>query len=65
MLLIKLLWKTGCRHVPKRTGIDILVNNVGQSEPGGPASMTVATWQAQIALNLDAAFYTIQAVLLT
>ena len=47
----------------KHGRIDILVNNVGQSEPGGPASMTVATWQAQIALNLDAAFYTMQAVL--
>ena len=43
--------------------IDILVNNVGQSEPGGPASMTVATWQAQIALNLNSVFYTMQAVL--
>ena len=47
----------------KHGRIDILVNNVGQSEPGGPASMTVATWQAQIALNLDAAIYTMQAVL--
>jgi NAD(P)-dependent dehydrogenase (short-subunit alcohol dehydrogenase family) len=47
----------------KHGRIDILVNNVGQSEPGGPASMNVATWQAQIALNLDAAFYTMQAVL--
>ena len=43
--------------------IDILVNNVGQSEPGGPVSMDAKTWQAQIALNLDAAFYTMQAVL--
>jgi NAD(P)-dependent dehydrogenase (short-subunit alcohol dehydrogenase family) len=47
----------------KHGRIDILVNNVGQSEPGDPASMTVATWQAQIALNLDTAFYTMQAVL--
>ncbi|MEK9571085.1 MAG: SDR family NAD(P)-dependent oxidoreductase, partial [Paracoccaceae bacterium] len=43
--------------------IDILVNNVGQSEPGGPLSMDAKTWHAQIALNLDAAFYTMQAVL--
>lgn len=43
--------------------IDILVNNVGQSEPGDPVSMKTSTWQAQIALNLDAAFYTMQAVL--
>ena len=54
-------WAQAC--VAKHDRIDILVNNVGQSEPGGPASMTVATWQAQIALNLDAAFYTMQAVL--
>ena len=54
-------WVQACAE--KHGRIDILVNNVGQSEPGGPASMTVATWQAQIALNLDAAFYTIQAVL--
>ena len=54
-------WAQAC--VAKHGRIDILVNNVGQSEPGGPASMTVATWQAQIALNLDAAFYTMQAVL--
>jgi NAD(P)-dependent dehydrogenase (short-subunit alcohol dehydrogenase family) len=47
----------------KHGQIDILVNNVGQSEPGSPASMTVATWQAQIALNLDSVFYTMQAVL--
>jgi len=47
----------------KHDRIDILVNNVGQSEPGGPVSMDAATWQAQIALNLDAAFYTMQAVL--
>ena len=47
----------------KHGRIDILVNNVGQSEPGGPVSMDVATWQAQIALNLNAAFFTMQAVL--
>jgi NAD(P)-dependent dehydrogenase (short-subunit alcohol dehydrogenase family) len=47
----------------KHGRIDILVNNVGQSEPGSPTSMTVTTWQAQIALNLNSAFYTMQAVL--
>ena len=54
-------WVKAC--AAKHGKIDILVNNVGQSEPGGPASMTVATWQAQIALNLDSVFYTMQAVL--
>ena len=54
-------WVKAC--AAKHGKIDILVNNVGQSEPGGPVSMDVATWQAQIALNLDAAFYTMQAVL--
>ena len=54
-------WVNACAL--KYGRIDILVNNVGQSEPGGPVTMEVATWQAQIALNLDAAFYTVQAVL--
>ena len=54
-------WVLACAE--KHGRIDILVNNVGQSEPGGPASMTAATWQAQIALNLDAAFYAMQAAL--
>ena len=47
-------WVKAC--AAKHGRIDILVNNVGQSEPGGPVSMDAATWQAQIALNLDAAF---------
>ena len=54
-------WIAACAE--KHGRIDILVNNVGQSEPGGPVSIDAATWQAQIALNLDAAFYTMQAVL--
>ena len=54
-------WVEACAL--KHSRIDILVNNVGQSEPGGPISMDIATWQAQIALNLDAAFFSIHAVL--
>ena len=54
-------WVSACAK--KHGRIDILVNNVGQSEPGGPVSLTVATWQAQINLNLNAAFYAMQAVL--
>ena len=54
-------WVNAC--VAKYGRIDILVNNVGQSEPGGPLSMDTVTWQAQIRLNLDAALFTMQAVL--
>ena len=54
-------WVETC--VTRYGRIDILVNNVGQSEPGGPLSMGANTWQAQIALNLDAAFYAMKAVL--
>jgi NAD(P)-dependent dehydrogenase (short-subunit alcohol dehydrogenase family) len=36
--------------------IDILVNNVGGSEPGGPVELTEDAWDAQIALNLKTAF---------
>ena len=54
-------WVNAC--AAKYGRIDILVNNVGQSEPGEPATMTVVTWQTQIALNLNSAFYTMQAVL--
>jgi NAD(P)-dependent dehydrogenase (short-subunit alcohol dehydrogenase family) len=43
--------------------IDILVNNVGQSEPGGPVDMNVATWEAQFALNVTSAFLTCKHVI--
>ena len=36
--------------------IDILVNNVGGSAPGDPASMSEEVWDAQIDLNLKTAF---------
>jgi NAD(P)-dependent dehydrogenase (short-subunit alcohol dehydrogenase family) len=43
--------------------VDILVNNVGRSEPGTPASMDEATWRAQLDLNLTSAFLMSKAVL--
>jgi NAD(P)-dependent dehydrogenase (short-subunit alcohol dehydrogenase family) len=36
--------------------VDILVNNVGGSMPGGPLELTEADWDDQIALNLKTAF---------
>jgi NAD(P)-dependent dehydrogenase (short-subunit alcohol dehydrogenase family) len=38
--------------------LDILVNNVGQSEPGGPVDMALETWDAQFQLNCTSAFNT-------
>ena len=36
--------------------IDILINNVGGSTPGGPATMSEAAWDSQIAHNLKTCF---------
>lgn len=36
--------------------VDILVNNVGQSEPGGPVDMAEEVWAAQLQLNATTAF---------
>lgn len=54
-------WVAGCYK--KHGQIDILVNNVGQSEPGGPLSMDIDTWHSQMSLNLDSAFYSVHAAL--
>ena len=43
--------------------LDVLVNNVGRSEPGGPVELSEETWNAQIAVNLDSAFLACKAVL--
>jgi NAD(P)-dependent dehydrogenase (short-subunit alcohol dehydrogenase family) len=43
--------------------IDILINNVGQSEPGGPVEMSEETWDGQIDLNVKTAFLTMKYVL--
>ena len=38
--------------------LDILVNNVGRSEPGNPVTMDEETWDSQIDLNLKSVFLT-------
>ncbi|WP_370678964.1 SDR family NAD(P)-dependent oxidoreductase [Comamonas sp. GB3 AK4-5] len=43
--------------------IDILVNNVGLSQPGGPVDMSEATWDAQFEINLKGAFLACKHVL--
>jgi NAD(P)-dependent dehydrogenase (short-subunit alcohol dehydrogenase family) len=43
--------------------IDILVNNVGLSLPGDPATMSEEIWDAQINVNLKTAFLCCKAVL--
>lgn len=43
--------------------IDILVNNVGRSEPGCPATMSEETWDSQININLKSVFLTCHHVL--
>lgn len=43
--------------------IDILVNNVGRSEPGTPVDMSEATWDEQMDVNLKAAYLACKHVL--
>lgn len=43
--------------------IDVLVNNVGRSEPGDPAELTPQVWQAQLDVNLTSAYAMCHAVL--
>ena len=45
--------------------VDVLVNCVGQSVPGGPVEIDEKTWDAQIDLNLKGAFLTCKHVLPT
>ncbi|CZT21176.1 related to dehydrogenases with different specificities (related to short-chain alcohol dehydrogenases) [Ramularia collo-cygni] len=40
----------------KHGRIDVLVNNVGKSEPGGPAEMTEEVWDAQMDVNLKSVY---------
>lgn len=43
--------------------IDILVNNVGRSEPGCPATMSEEIWDAQMDINLKSVYLTCHHVL--
>lgn len=43
--------------------LDILINNVGRSEPGTPESMDAQVWREQLDLNLTSAFLTSKAAL--
>jgi NAD(P)-dependent dehydrogenase (short-subunit alcohol dehydrogenase family) len=49
--------------VAKFGRIDILVNNVGASAPGGPVEITEDTWDAQFDINVKSAYLTCKFVL--
>jgi NAD(P)-dependent dehydrogenase (short-subunit alcohol dehydrogenase family) len=51
----------GC--MAKYGRIDILVNNVGKSEPGDPASMSEKIWDSQMDINLKSVYLTCHYVL--
>ena len=54
-------WINEC--IKKHKKIDILINNVGQSEPLSPSKSSIKHWENQIQLNLNSAFYTTKFVL--
>jgi len=49
--------------IEKYGRIDILINNVGRSEPGGPVEMSEQTWAEQLDVNVTSAFLTCKYVL--
>ncbi|KAL3450217.1 hypothetical protein BJX65DRAFT_316276 [Aspergillus insuetus] len=51
------------RCIEKYGRIDILVNNVGRSEPGGPAELSERIWDAQTDINLKSVYLTCHHVL--
>jgi NAD(P)-dependent dehydrogenase (short-subunit alcohol dehydrogenase family) len=40
----------------KHGRVDILINNVGKSEPGGPAELSEETWDLQTDVNLKSVY---------
>ena len=54
------------KNVTKRhEKINILVNNVGRSEPGDPEVMDYDVWREQFSTNLDTAFFAIKQIIPT
>ena len=49
--------------VERRGGLDVLVNNVGGSVPGGPVELSEEDWAAQLDFNLTSAFLTTRCAL--
>ena len=47
----------------KHGRVDILINNVGRSEQGGPAEMTEQVWDSQMDINLKSVYLTSHFVL--
>ncbi len=47
----------------KNSSLDILVNNVGQSEPGGPVEIQTEIWDKQFRINLDSAYFCIKQII--
>lgn len=56
--------RTFAEKVVARFGrIDVLINNVGQSEPGGPVDLAPDVWQRQLAVNVTGAYLLCRAFL--
>jgi len=51
--------------VKQHKKINILVNNVGRSEPGDPEVMDYDVWREQFSTNLDTAFFAIKQIIPT
>jgi len=47
----------------KHGRIDVLVNNVGMSQPGGPVEMDPMTWDSQVDVNLKSVYLCCRVVL--